>query len=169
MNDTLYINDVLYTRYKGSNYFVSQEGNLYNTFSKKITTGSPDKNGYKRVTYKSSKPCKTTSVHRMVMEIYNPTEGMDELEVNHIDQDKTNNRLENLEWITHQENMNRIYGQSRNNLSNAGVKNGRANLTEEQVREIRASNLSQRLIAKKYGIGKTTVGDIKNYRTWTNI
>ena len=44
-------------------------------------------------------------VHRLVLKTFNPVENMDELEVNHKDENKTNNNLSNLEWMTHLENV----------------------------------------------------------------
>lgn len=49
---------------------------------------------------------KLCQVHRLVLKTFCPCENMDLLEVNHIDEDKTNNCLENLEWISHQDNVN---------------------------------------------------------------
>lgn len=40
------------------------------------------------------------------MENFCPVEGMENLDVNHIDEDITNNKLSNLQWLTHQENLN---------------------------------------------------------------
>ena len=61
-------------------------------------------NGYKIVQFcKDSKYTKRL-VHRAVWEAFNgeiPTR----LEVNHKDLDKTNNKLDNLELVTHQENL----------------------------------------------------------------
>lgn len=46
---------------------------------------------------------KSIFVHRLVaINFLGEKEGM---EVNHIDEDPTNNRLDNLEWLTHNENM----------------------------------------------------------------
>lgn len=39
------------------------------------------------------------------METFNPVEGMENLDIDHIDRDKTNNSLDNLRWVTHKENM----------------------------------------------------------------
>ena len=47
-----------------------------------------------------------TTVHRIVKEVFDPVPNMDKLEVNHIDECKTNNRLSNLEWMTSKENCN---------------------------------------------------------------
>ena len=47
---------------------------------------------------------KRRAVHRMVWEAFNgPIEGR--LEINHKDLDRSNNKLENLELVTHQQNL----------------------------------------------------------------
>lgn len=45
-------------------------------------------------------------VHRLVLSAFNPIENMNEMEVNHKDENKHNNILENLEWMTSEENCN---------------------------------------------------------------
>lgn len=45
-------------------------------------------------------------VHRLVLENFCPCENMENLEVNHLDEDRTNNVLTNLQWITREENLN---------------------------------------------------------------
>lgn len=44
-------------------------------------------------------------VHRMVLQTFEPHKNFEKMEVNHIDGDKSNNRLENLEWVTSKENI----------------------------------------------------------------
>lgn len=48
---------------------------------------------------------KRLAVHRLVAETFMWIDGCDSLEVNHIDFDRTNNRISNLEWVTHKENI----------------------------------------------------------------
>lgn len=43
---------------------------------------------------------------------------------------------------------------------------GSAKLNWEKVRDIRTSTLSRRELAKKYGVGKTTIGEIQRYENW---
>lgn len=44
-------------------------------------------------------------VHRLVLETFNPVDNMDKLDVNHIDLNKQNNNLNNLEWCTRSQNI----------------------------------------------------------------
>lgn len=47
------------------------------------------------------------SGHRLVMKTWRPTAAMDKLTVDHLDHNKRNNSVENLEWVTRAENMKR--------------------------------------------------------------
>lgn len=89
-------------------------------------------------------------------------------EVDHIDGDKTNDSLENLEWVTSEENLRREHALR----SYAGENCGKSVLNDAQVHEI-CKKIIDKIplteIAKEYGITKTTICDIKNKKTWNHI
>ena len=75
------------------------------------------------------KPC---NIHRLVAKTFisNPH---DYAEINHKDEDKTNNCVENLEWCTHKYNNN--YGSKP--TKSRGINNPQSKLTESDIIEIR--------------------------------
>ena len=72
----------------------------------KILSPSKDKDNYLIVSFCKCGKSKKYKVHRLVLMTFSPVENMSELQVNHKDENKTNNRLENLEWVTCKENCN---------------------------------------------------------------
>ena len=111
-------------------------------------------------------------IHKLIMKVFNYIPGCENLEVNHIDGNKHNNALWNLEWVTHQENMDHA---KLNNLVKSGEQASMATLTEAQVREICEILKSERYvnqygdIAAKYNIAPVTVLEIANGTTWTSV
>lgn len=53
--------------------------------------------------------------------------------------------------------------------SHVGVRNPRAKLTPEQVREIRNSPLGHKRLANQLGLGRTTIRDARSGRNWGSI
>lgn len=91
-----------YERY----YKVSNFGNVYSVRrNKQLKTGNKHRNGYLQVNLYINGKYKTLTVHRLVAQAFipNPYEKQD---VNHKDENKTNNRVDNLEWLTRKENNN---------------------------------------------------------------
>ena len=96
------------------NYVVSNLGNLKNIKRNKLLSPGLDKDGYKLVIlYKNNKPS-TRRVHRLVAQTFIPNHA-DKPQVNHKNEVRTDNRVENLEWMTSEENMN--YGSRNLNIS----------------------------------------------------
>jgi hypothetical protein len=68
----------------------------------KVLKGSSDKNGYRVIGLCKDAVCKKTKIHRLVCIAFLPNPDS-KPEVNHIDRNTANNRLDNLEWATRSE------------------------------------------------------------------
>lgn len=105
-------------RYMVSNYGnVKSLGNNKNRKEKILKPGVAS-NGYLQVYLRKDGKSKSFLVHRLVLMIFKPIENMENLEVNHINENKTNNRLDNLEWCDRKYNMNYGTRTQRANQSN---------------------------------------------------
>ena len=95
-------------------YKVSNKGNIHSVERRnsrgyrlggRILKPKYDGKGYPQVNLHKNGKSKTTTVHRLVAEAFIPNpKGF--LEVNHKDENKSNNESSNLEWCTHKYNMN---------------------------------------------------------------
>lgn len=89
-------------------YLISSKGRIFSKYSNKILKQSVSNCGYLRVDIYKNKKHKKMSVHRLVAIAF--IENPDNLpEVNHKDGNKTNNCVENLEWVTPSENDYHAY------------------------------------------------------------
>ena len=93
------------------NYEISNKGNIR---SKKNGLLKPQTNiyGYKTIVlYKCKERGKTliksARIHRLVLQAFNPIENPEQMQVNHIDNNRCNNNLDNLEWVSAKQNCNR--------------------------------------------------------------
>lgn len=115
---------------------------------------------------------KTYKVHRLVAEAF--IDNPDNLpQVNHIDANKKNNNVNNLEWCTFSENQLHAYKNGLN--SNAGERNPAHKLNENDVRYIR-TNYKRRdkvygitAMAKKYNVDRHTITRIVNDKYWKEV
>jgi hypothetical protein len=85
-------------------YMISNFGRVYSTKSQKIMKQKKETNGYMRICLSSNGKAKTYLVHRIVATAF--IENKDSKPyVNHIDSNRSNNLVENLEWVTASENL----------------------------------------------------------------
>lgn len=138
-----------------------------------ILKQSNDNYGYKIITLHNAKAgitYKTFTVHRLVANAFIPNPKCLP-EVNHIDEDKSNNCVKNLEWCTTKYNL--TYGHRLDCAR--GERNSKHKLTEEQVLEIRRIykkgdlKYGQSALAKRYGVSHPSIASIVKNETWKHL
>lgn len=126
-------------------YLISDSGEVYNAKTNRLLKQHNHK-GYLRVGLVDNGIQKHYLVHRLVAQTFIPNpENLDT--VNHINHIRTDNRAENLEWMSRKDNS----------------RDGREKLTSEQVREIRDTIND---MVKKYDISIATICSILNHNTY---
>lgn len=89
---------------EGYNYQVSSKGRIRNKGTKAIKKTFINERGYIVVSLYKEKRLKTFRLHRLVAKAFIPNP-QNLPEINHIDEDKTNNHITNLEWCTREYNL----------------------------------------------------------------
>jgi len=87
-----------------SGWAISENGQVRNTTTGRVLSPCDNGRGYLLVGKYINGKKKNFYVHRLVAEAF-LTKGAGKTEVNHINGDKTDYRIENLEWVTHRENL----------------------------------------------------------------
>jgi hypothetical protein len=129
-----------------------------------------------RVNYKGYKvvqlPTGAKVVHRLVAMAFFPLNcDMSQFHINHIDCDKQNNCVENLEWCTQEQNTAHAVENGRYSVI-TGEKNNNAKLNPEKVTEIRkllSDGLKPLKIANMFNVKYSCIESIKHGRTWKHI
>ena len=92
--------------YQVSNWGRVKSLNYKHTGKEGILKPGKTKRGYLYVSLCKEEKRKKHYIHRLVLQNFSPVENMDELQVNHINENKEKNYLSNLEWCTCKENCN---------------------------------------------------------------
>ncbi len=136
----------------------------------KLRTISIEKDGYSYITLVGNKSkSKSFFIHRLVAQAFLPLPKTKDLQINHIDGNKNNNSIDNLEWVTAQEN---VIHALKTGLRCSGEDHYWAKLTNAQVLEIpNLLNLgyTQKKISKLYNVSYSTIKNICQKRKWNFI
>lgn len=179
MEQTILINDkeYKYIKLRGRGKFIAKDGSTINPIRKnqKVTIHI-NSDGY---------PCFGGGVPVHMYVAYGWVKGYFEgAEINHKDFNRLNYNTDNLEWVTHKENINYTlkYNYDVVCKSRQGVKNGRAIFTEEEVLKIRKMYDKGYSVAdiirefypelktvKQYKNIHSTFLNIAKRKTWKNI
>lgn len=154
-------------------YAVTKDGRVWShrtgTFLKNYT----DSYGYHTVGLYDGPRIKRVKVHRLVAAVFIPNP-CGKPQVNHKNGIKADNRVENLEWATSKENSRHAWGTGlMESAVQYGEKSHMAVLTRGQVLEIKKilaqKSISQREIAKRYGVHFATISAINVGKSWAHL
>lgn len=145
-----------------------KEGNVYSDKHKKFVRLCPDKDGYAICGVKLKDGRRQSKrVHRMIAIEFIPNP-QNKPQVNHIDGNKWNNHINNLEWVTAKENRKRAVDTGL--LKDKGQDNGNSKLSSSEVYRIRAlyatGLVKQAELATLFGVSQPEVGNIIRRENW---
>jgi predicted XRE-type DNA-binding protein len=157
--------------YEISNYGIIKGIERECPYNKRKLGGKPksqrsDKDGYRIVTLCKDCIKKNFKVHRLVA--INFLENKNNFPmVNHIDGDKANNHVSNLEWCNQSHNEKHAYKTGLK--SHVGENHNNSKLTNDMVRIIKNSKtLSQYELAEIFNVTQTNISHILSGKTWTH-
>lgn len=131
------------------NYQITPDGRVFSLISNEEMTASVGSNGYKSVTLRHDGKTYRCLVHRLVMGAY---VGASDLQVNHINGDKLDNRLENLEYVTPSENVRHAFKTGLNKINTRfSAENGRTS-AHKQMKAVNQHTLDGKFVAQYRGI-----------------
>jgi len=161
---------------KFPDYEISNLGNIRrinpDSFNRNMKILNPQvkKNGYLEINLFKNRKGYFLSLHRLVLETFDPVENMNILQVNHKKGIKSDNRLKELEWMTCSENHKHAF---KNKLrTHIGINNPRSKLNVKKVVEIKKLLLNGekvKKISEKFYVSKSAIYDIRSGRNWKEI
>jgi hypothetical protein len=155
-------------------YFINQEGHVWSALKTRLMSEHFDASGHYLTAPLSRKgeTMRPRLIHHLMAVVWMdvcPGEwgaSRGKHQVNHKNGDKTNNKLCNLEWLKHEENLRHAWN---NGLQNFGETRPNAYFTSEQVREIRLRLIlgeKVKEIAKGFSATTGSIKHIQQFTAW---
>lgn len=159
-------------RYEG-HYQISNYSRIKSFKNDKITILKPliDKNGYLQIVFSKNGQHKWFKLHRLVAQAFIPNPE-NKPQVNHIDGNKMNNHVSNLEWVSQSENNNHAVNTG---LRKSGGDHPQSHLTNEEAvwcRSVyipRDKEFGASALARKFGVNSRTMRYILSGKTYKKI
>ena len=125
-------------------------------------------NKYNRVCLTRNSCKKKYSTHRLILLAFCGEPNRD-YECGHLNSNRTDNRLENLKWVTRKENYSHRYGVE---TDNTGERNGRSKIKRKDAENIRClfkNGVAILDIANKYNLSRGNIYKIIQNHSWKEV
>lgn len=151
-----------------NNYLLYEDGTVISLLTNKLIRKRIGPQGYYQINLCIDGKCKTYMFHRLMAKAFidNPT---DLPCVNHIDGNKLNNSIDNLEWTTYSENTKHALRIGlKHPAKGKNTKNGRFSDSDiKNIRGLSKQGKSQRQIAALYQVSKSAIQQILEGKTYS--
>jgi hypothetical protein len=140
-------------KYSDTNYFISEKGEIFRN-NRKLKPWV-DKDGYQQIYLYLNGVRIIKKVHRLVAEVYiqNPFELP---QINHLDGNKKNNQITNLEWSNSKENNHHALLK--------GLRKTKIKI--EDIQKIKDDKRTAKEIASDFNVHKSTINKIRQNKSW---
>jgi hypothetical protein len=146
---------------------INENGELRHISTERPIKGYINPSGYIQINVKRSNGRRSSiTLHRLMGEVYFNVISSGKKVINHIDGNKLNNNLSNLEVISASDNIKHAYRMGLN---------GHSSLNAEKVREIRRKGQyiketkDYRNLSKEFEVSMSTIRSIINRNTWKHV
>lgn len=152
-------------------YKVYSDGRIRSKDDSRFLKQRINDKGYPCVSLHVNGKCVFKRVHRLVAEVFIPNPENKPC-VNHKDRNRANADVDNLEWMTHSENVRHSVkngGRENWTRNNTGENNGNSKInydTAVAVRQLYHSEWSQNRLARAFNLTQSQISKIVNNEIW---
>jgi DNA-binding transcriptional regulator YiaG len=148
-------------------YFATEDGRVWSNKTHRYISQRISPAGYCHVNLSIGGKCKTFAVHRLIASVYIPNP-LNLPVINHLDGNKENNSINNLEWCSHKDNVQHAEKTGlTHHAKGKRCKHGHFVISDIlKIRELYKQGLSQYKIASMYNVSRSAIQQILNYSTY---
>lgn len=161
----------LYYNGEPTKYLIYSDGRVFSEFTNKFLKPFLNRRGYCLIDINHNGRCQTVQVHRLIAKAFIPNPNNLET-VNHKNGIKTDNSVENLEWMSNLDNIRHAW---KTGLAKPryGEENPANVYSEEQIHDVckflEMGLLSNKMISDLTGVSVDTIVDVKYRNKWKQI
>lgn len=144
-------------------YMASSDGDIFSIKGMDFLRQGWTRRGYREVKLSKKGIAKTKLVHRLISSAFN---GQSKKTVDHINFDKSDNRIRNLRYISAIDNHKIACDSGR---IKSGCDHYSSALGERDILSIRASQDTNASLSKKYNVADSIISRIRNYKSYRSV